>query len=109
MPETVTYDEWRKLDLRVAEIIEAEQHPNADKLLVLRLKIGEEERTVAAGIKPYYDPETLIGKKVIVFTNLQPRTLRGVVSEGMILAAVEGDHVVLLQPEQDIVSGAKIQ
>ena len=107
--EAVSYDDWRKLDLRVAEVVKADPHPDAEKLLVLRLKIGTEERTVVAGIKAYYAPETLIGKKVVVFTNLQPRALRGITSEGMILAAVDGDTVVLLQPEKDIVSGAKIQ
>ncbi len=107
--ETVSYDEWRKLDLRVAEILKAEPHPDADKLLVLRLQIGKEERTVVAGIKAYYDLKKLVGKKVVVFTNLQPRELRGIKSEGMILAAVDGDNVVLLQPEKDIASGAKIQ
>lgn len=107
--ETATYDDWRKLELRVAEVIKAEPHPDADKLLVFRLKVGEEERTIVAGIKAHYDPKNLVGKKVIIVANLQPRTLRGVISEGMVLAAVDGEHVVLLQPEKDIASGAKVQ
>lgn len=109
MADIVTYDEWRKLDLRVAEVVEAKEHPEADKLLILKITIGKEERTIVAGIKPQYKPEDLVGKKIVVFTNLQPRALRGVTSEGMLLAAVDGDNVVLLQPEQDIPSGAKIQ
>lgn len=109
MADIVTYDDWRKLDLRVAEVLKAEPHPDADKLLVLRLKLGTEERTVVAGIKHSYDPKTLVGKKVVMLTNLQPRELRGIKSEGMILAAVDKDKVVLLEPEQDINSGAKIQ
>ena len=109
MIKPITYDDWRKLDLRVGEVIKSEAHPDAEKLLVLRLKIGKEERTVVAGIKAYYDPKKLVGKKVVVLTNLQPRELRGIKSEGMILAAVDGDNVVLLQPEKDIPSGAKIQ
>lgn len=109
MVETVTYEDWRKLDLRVAEVLDAKEHPEADKLLILQVKIGDAERTIVAGIKQHYKPEKLIGKKIIVFANLQPRQLRGVTSEGMLLAAVLDDKVVVLQPEQDIPSGAKIQ
>ena len=109
MTETASYDDWRKLEFRVAEVLEAQEHPEADKLLILKVKIGAEERTIVAGIKQYYKPEDLLGKEVIVVANLQPRTLRGVTSEGMVLAAVDGDTVVLLQPEKDISSGAKVQ
>lgn len=107
--ETISYDEWRRLDLRIADVVEARDHPEADKLLILKIKIDTEERTIVAGIKQSYRPQYLVGKKIVVFTNLQPRALRGVMSEGMLLAAVDGEKVVLLQPEQDIPSGAKIQ
>ncbi len=107
--EPVTYDDWRKLELRIAEVIDAKEHPEADKLLILKVKIGAEERTIVAGIKQHYTPKQIIGKKIVVFANLQPRTLRGVTSQGMLLAAVDGDKVILLQPEKDIASGAKIQ
>lgn len=109
MTELASYDDWRKLEFRVAEVIDAQEHPEADKLLILKVKIGTEERTIVAGIKQHYQPKDLIGKKIIVFANLQPRTLRGVTSEGMLLAAVDGDKVVVLQPEKDIPSGAKVQ
>ncbi len=109
MTETASYEDWRKLEFRVAEVLEAKEHPEADKLLILKVKIGTEERTIVAGIKQHYKPDDLVGKKVIIVANLQPRTLRGVTSEGMVLAAVDGDKVILLQPEKDIASGAKIQ
>ncbi len=109
MTELASYDDWRKLEFRVAEVIDAQEHPEADKLLILKVKIGTEERTIVAGIKQHYQPKDLIGKKIIVFANLQPRTLRGVTSQGMLLAAVDGDKVVVLLPEKDIPSGAKVQ
>ena len=109
MTELASYDDWRKLEFRVAEVIDAQEHPEADKLLILKVKIGTEERTIVSGIKQHYQPKDLIGKKIIVFANLQPRTLRGVTSQGMLLAAVDGDKVVVLLPEKDIPSGAKVQ
>lgn len=104
----IEFNDWQNLDLRVAEVLEVEDHPDADKLYVLKVKIRDEERTIVAGVKHHYSKEELIGKKIIVFTNLKPAVLRGVKSEGMLLAASEGDKVVLLTPEKDIGSGAKI-
>ena len=104
----IEFNDWQNLDFRVAEVLEVEDHPDADRLYVLKIKIGEEERTIVAGIKKHYAKEELVGKKIIVFTNLKPAVLRGVKSEGMLLAASEGDKVVLLTPEKDIDSGAKI-
>ncbi|MBT3691560.1 methionine--tRNA ligase subunit beta [Candidatus Woesearchaeota archaeon] len=104
----IEYKDWQNLDLRVAEVLDVEDHPDADKLYVLRVKIGDEEKTIVAGVKQHYSKEELIGKKIIVFTNLKPIVLRGVKSEGMLLAASEVDEVVLLTPDRDINSGAKI-
>ncbi len=109
MPE-ISFDEWNKLDLRVGEIIDAEDHPNADKLYILKVDIGGSEKTLVAGLRNHYEKDELIGKKVIVFTNLKPAELRGVKSEGMVLAAVAGnDDVVLISPEEDIDNGARIR
>lgn len=84
----IAYDLFAKLDLRVATILSAEAHPNADKLLKIRLDDGTPEgRQVCAGIKAWYDPATLVGKQVIIVANLEPRQLRGEISQGMILAA----------------------
>ena len=84
----IKFEEFAKLDLRVATIISAEPHPNADKLLKIRLDDGTPEgRQVCAGIKEWYDPSTLVGKQVVIVANLEPRQLRGEISQGMILAA----------------------
>ncbi|MSR41552.1 MAG: hypothetical protein EXS10_06590 [Phycisphaerales bacterium] len=84
----IGYDLFTKLDLRIATIVSAEAHPNADKLLKIKLDDGTPEgRQVCAGIKAWYDPSTLVGKQVVIVANLEPRMLRGEVSQGMILAA----------------------
>jgi len=107
----VKFDEWQKLDLRVGEIKEVKEHPNADKLVILKVDIGSKVIQLVAGLKKYYKINDLIGKKVIVFTNLEPIELRGVKSEGMLLVAVDekNDKVIFLTPEKDIVKGAKIR
>jgi methionyl-tRNA synthetase len=96
----VSYDEWQKLDLRVAEILDVEDIEGADKLYKLIINIGTGKRTICAGIKQYYSKKELKGKKIIVFTNLTSRKMRGIESQGMLLAAVSEDHskVVLLDP-----------
>jgi len=104
----VDFKDWQNLDLRVAEVLEVEDHPDADKLYVLKIKIDKENRKIVAGIKNSYSKEELIGKRIIVFANLKPAVLRGVKSKGMLLAASEGDKVVVLTPDKEIKSGAKI-
>lgn len=110
MAELIAYSEWKKLDIRVGEVTTAEDHPNADKLMILRVDVGE-PRQLVAGLKGYYKPEDLVGKKVIVFVNLQPIYLRGIESQGMVLAAVdEGtDTVALLTVDGDAPNGARIE
>ncbi len=107
----ISYEDFEKLDLRVGEIIEVEEIPNADKLYKLTIDIGEETRTVCAGIKQYYSKDDLKGKKIILLANLAPRKLKGIESQGMILAAVNDDEneVVLLSPESEIETGSKIR
>ena len=105
----ITIDDFDKLDLRVAEIKSAEKHPNADKLLVFKLQVGDEERQVVSGIAKYYNPEDLIGKKVILVANLKPIKLRGIESHGMILAASKGKKLTLASVLEDIKSGARVQ
>lgn len=107
--EEVTIDDFDKIKLKVAEVISCENHPKADKLYVLQLKIGEEQRQVVSGIKEFYSPEDLVGKKVVVITNLKPVKLRGVESKGMILAAEDSDgKLSLLSTLEDLKSGATI-
>ena len=93
--EEITIDDFDKLDLRVGQIVEAKQHPDADKLLVFKVKIGDETRQIVSGIKNWYEPDDLIGKKVIVVYNLKPVQLRGVESQGMLLAASKGDKLTM--------------
>jgi len=105
----ISFEEWQKMDFRVGEILEVDDHPNADKLWVIKVDVGEADpRTLVAGLKEHYEKDDLIGKKVVVFMNLKPVELRGVKSGGMVLAAVEDGKVVLIGPEQDINNGAKI-
>ncbi|HEX7004929.1 MAG TPA: methionine--tRNA ligase [Trueperaceae bacterium] len=106
----VTIDDFGKLEFRVATVLEASQHPQADRLLVLRLKLGPEERTVVSGIREHYSPEQLVGRKVIVVANLKPVKLRGVLSQGMILAAEdEQGNLSLVQLERDLADGSEVR
>ncbi|AJF62521.1 MAG: Methionine-tRNA ligase [archaeon GW2011_AR20] len=105
----IPFNEWKKMDIRIGKILDVDNHPKADKLLVLKIDIGGEVRTIVAGIKGYYEREELMDKKVVVITNLEQKELRGIKSEGMILAAVKDDKVILLTPDEDIKEGAVIQ
>lgn len=105
----ITIEDFDKLDMRIGEIISVEKHPNADKLLVIKLKVGEEERQVVSGISKYYEKEYLIGKQVVVVYNLKPVELRGIESQGMILAAEKGKKLTLVSTLEDIKNGAKVR
>jgi methionyl-tRNA synthetase len=106
----IEFNDWKKIDIRVGTIKKAEPHPNADKLMVLQVDIGEaKQRQVVAGIKNYYKPEELVGKRVVIFANLKPVNLRGSESNGMILAAVNNKDVVLLTTDKTINNGAKVE
>jgi methionyl-tRNA synthetase len=94
--------------LRVGQIVSAEKHPNAERLLVLKVDVGEAEpRQIVAGIAAFYDPTTLVGRKIVVVINLKPAKLRGVVSQGMLLAA--GEAAALLSPIADVAPGTPIK
>lgn len=102
----ITIDDFAKIDLKVAEITSVEKHPDADKLLVLQLKVGDETRQVVSGIAGHYAPDELVGEKVILVANLKPVKLRGVKSQGMILAATSGKDLKLVSV--DMASGATV-
>lgn len=107
----VKFDEFSRLDLRVAKVLECFAHPNADKLLVLKVDLGTEHRQICAGIRAHYEPQSLVGKLIIVVANLEPRTMRGELSQGMLLAASEGlakDRVVVLSPSADVAPGSPV-
>lgn len=104
----IAIDDFAKVDLRVGQILTAEKVEGADKLLKFSVKVGEEERTIVSGIAKHYTPDELIGKEVIVVANLKPAKLRGIMSEGMLLCAVDGDKVVLITPMANVNSGSKV-
>ena len=113
MQGIIQYEDFAKIDLRVAKIIKVEEIEGADKLYKLTVDLGKEfgKRTVCAGIKKYYSADDLKGKKIILVANLQPRMLRGIESQGMILASVnkEETKVVLISPEKDMEVGSKVR
>ena len=105
----VSINDFAKLDLRVAEVVEAEPVSGADRLLCLQIKVGAETRQIVAGIAQHYAPEDLIGKRIVVIVNLKPAKVRGVVSEGMLLAASAASELGLVSVENDIPSGAPVK
>ena len=105
----ISYDEFQKLDIRVALVEKVEKVPKADKLYKLSIDLGTEKRTIVAGLAEFYKADELEGKKIIVLTNLEPRKLRGITSEGMLLAADFEDKVSILVPDKDIPLGANIK
>ena len=107
---TISIDDFRNLELRVATITAAAPHPNADRLLVLTIDLGSEQRQLVAGIRAHYQPEDLVGKQIIVVANLQPATLRGVESQGMLLAASDDQgRLAIVTPERPIANGAQVK
>lgn len=107
--EMISYEDFQKLDLRIAKVMGAEEIKGTDRLLKITLEIGEEKRTIVAGIKEHYNAEEIIGKKIVVVYNLQPVKLRGIESNGMLLAASDNKHVVLLTVDKDISDGSIIR
>ena len=106
----ITYDDFCKVQMRVGKIVEAGDHPNADKLIVLQVDLGDEKRQLCAGLKGYYTPEQLVGLNIIVVTNLASRMMRGTESQGMLLAAVTPGEaqVVHLTTAEDIAPGTAV-
>jgi methionyl-tRNA synthetase len=105
----VAYEDFAQLDLRVARVLEAREHPNANKLLLLKIKVGEAEKQIVAGIRGHYEPAVLVGRLIVVVNNLAPAVIRGEESNGMLLAASDGASVVLLQPDRQIAEGSKVK
>jgi methionyl-tRNA synthetase len=104
----ISIEDFRKVELRVATIKSAEPHPNADKLLVLQVDLGDEQRQICAGIRGQYAPEDLLGKQIVVVANLETAKLRGLDSQGMLLAASDDGRVVILTPEKSVAAGSKV-
>ncbi|MGD2279512.1 MAG: hypothetical protein PVH45_05415 [Candidatus Omnitrophota bacterium] len=105
----VSFDDFKNVDLRIAEIVDVSDHPNADKLYVLKILVGSEEKQIVAGIRSSYGKEQLKGKKIVVVNNLEPVTIRGEESNGMLLAASDSGTPVILVPERDVPPGTEIK
>ncbi|MBR9677705.1 MAG: hypothetical protein GOU97_00180 [Nanoarchaeota archaeon] len=112
MGEKISYNDFKKLDLRVGTIFKVEDHPDADKLFVIHVDLGDEERKIVSGLKPQLKKDDLQGKQVVILTNLEPKMLRGVESHGMLLAAVEGtgenEKITLITTNQHAEEGTQV-
>ena len=109
MKPPVSYEDFSKLDLRVATVTAAREHPNADKLLLLEIDVDGHERQIIAGIRGHYEPEALLGTQVVIVNNLDEVVIRGEESRGMLLAAGDGEAVVLIRPDRKCTPGAMIK
>jgi len=105
----ITIEEFQKLDLRIGTIKEVKSHPNADKLYVYLHDLGNEERQIIAGIKSHYKEKELLNKQIVIIVNLQPVVLRGIESQGMLLAASDDKDLAVLTPDKDISNNSKIK
>jgi len=106
--EYITIDDFAKIKMRVGKVLEAEKVEKSDKLLKLKVSLGDEERTIVSGIAQYYEPQELIGKNVIVLTNLKPRKIFGIESHGMLLAAKDGERLTVLTTDKDVGVGSPV-
>jgi methionine--tRNA ligase, beta subunit len=109
LKENITYDDFEKLDLRVAKVISCEKVPKSKKLLKFVLDIGIEERTVLSGISQYYEPETMVGKKVIYLSNLAPKKMMGIESYGMILSASDWEEHLEVTNIESLPAGSVVK
>ena len=106
---TASYEDFKKLTLKTARIINVREHPDADRLYVLEIDTGSEHKEIVAGIRPYYKPDELVGRDIVIIDNLQPAVIRGVESKGMLLAVSDGDKVRLISPDAQAAPGSTIK
>ena len=104
-----TIEDFRKLELKVAKIKEVQDHPNADKLYIIIVDLGDKTKQVVAGIKGSYQKEDLVGRQVVVVDNLEPAVLRGVESQGMILAASDETGITIISPKREVKLGSIVK
>jgi len=105
----ISIDDFKKIELKVAKVISAEKVEGSDKLLKLGVDLGDEKRQIIAGIGKAYNPEDLVGKQIIIVANLEPRSLMGLESQGMVLAANAESGPVLIMPEKEVASGTELR
>lgn len=105
----ITIDDFRKVELRIGRVLSVEPHPNADRLFVLKVDLGTEQRQLVAGIRASYpDPFALVGRDVVVVANLEPAKLRGIESQGMLLAAQDAEGISVLRPDRPVAPGSPV-
>lgn len=104
----INFEEFQKIELKIAKIVSAERVKDSEKLLKLQIDLGQEKRQLVAGIAKFYNAEDLVGKEIVVVANLEPKVLFGLESQGMLLVANDNDNPVLLMPEKEVIPGTKI-
>jgi len=104
----INFEEFQKIDLKIGKVLEAEKVENSEKLLRLKVDLGEEQRQIIAGIGKVYQPQDLINQEIVVVVNLEPKTLMGFKSQGMLLAADNNGEPILIKPEKEVLPGTKI-
>lgn len=102
-------EEFRKLELIIAQIKEVQVHPQADRLYVLKVDTGQGEKQLVAGIRKSYTPEALVGRKIVMVNNMEPAVIRGQESQGMLLAAQDGEGMSVLMPDRDMALGSIVK
>jgi methionyl-tRNA synthetase len=105
----IPIEEFKKLEIVIAQIKDVQEHPNADKLYVLKVDTGAQEKQLVAGIRKSYTKEQLLGRRVIMINNLQPAVIRGIESQGMVLAASDDEGISILQPDRDVKLGSIVK
>jgi methionine--tRNA ligase beta chain len=105
----ITYEDFKKLEIKTAKILDVKDHPSADRLYILDIDTGDGKRQIVAGIKNHYSAESLVGKNIAVILNLEPAVIRGVESNGMLLAASSGQELSVLIPDKDMAPGSIIK
>ena len=109
MKPEITYEDFSKVELRIATVLAAREHPNANKLMLLDVDLGDERKQIVAGIRGHYPADELVGRQIVVVNNLQEAVLRGEESRGMLLAASDGESVILLRPDRPCQPGAPVK
>ena len=105
----ITFDDFKKVEIKTARVLDAQDHPNADKLLILKIEVGGEKKQIVAGIKGRYSREELLNKNIVIVNNLEPAVIRGEESNGMLLAAQDEGVISLLVPERKVKSGSLVK
>jgi len=105
----ITIEDFRKIELKIAEIKEVNDHPNADRLFVITVDLGDKTKQVVAGIKGSYQKEDLIGRQVVIVDNLEPAILRGIESQGMLLAASDEEGICVISPDRKAKLGSVVK